>query len=52
VRWLVLDRALVAEGDLPVMSRLLDQEFKIVYERQGIFVARRTRPPPSQVPGL
>ena len=52
VQWLVLDRALVAEGDLPVMSVLLDREFKIVFERQGIFVAKRTRPPPSQVPGL
>jgi hypothetical protein len=34
------------------MSVLLDREFKIIYERQGIFVAKRTRPPPSQVPGL
>jgi uncharacterized membrane protein len=50
VRWLVLDRTLINEGDLPVMSVLLDREFTIRWERDGVFVAERVRPPPQQVP--
>jgi uncharacterized membrane protein len=51
VHWLVIDRYLVGEGDLSIMSVLLDREFKIRWERQNILVAERVRPPPSQVPG-
>lgn len=47
VQWLVIDRALVSEVDLPVLSKILDGQFKIRFERQGIFVAKRVAPPPT-----
>ena len=45
VTWIVVDRRLLdSEGEI-VLDRLLNQEFAVRSERDGVLVARRVRPP-------
>jgi uncharacterized membrane protein len=48
LRWIVVDTQTVSAEDLEPLNRVLaDGEFRVRFDRQGITVAERIRPPPA-----
>ena len=46
VRWIVVDRREMSTDDLALFERLLQRQFRAVFDRDDIVVAKRVRPPP------
>ena len=47
VDWLVLDRQLLNDRDQRLVDRLLQSQFTVRYDTDGILVAERTAPGPA-----
>lgn len=47
VQWLVVDRREMSAEDIALLERLVTRQFHVVFDRDGIVVAKRVRPPPG-----
>jgi uncharacterized membrane protein len=47
VQWLLVDRSLLNSDDTQLLDTLLRTEFTVRFERDGIVLAQRTKPPPT-----
>ena len=48
VRWILVDRREISADDQLLLKRLFAREFKVVYHRDDILVARRVHAPPGR----
>jgi uncharacterized membrane protein len=47
VQWIVVDRREMSVDDLGLLDRLTAHQFHVVFDRDGIVVAKRVHPPPA-----
>jgi len=48
VQWLVVDRREMSAEDIGLLDRLTKRQFRVVYDEEGMVVAKRVRPPPKR----
>jgi uncharacterized membrane protein len=48
VRWIVVDRREMSSDDAQLLDRLTAHQFRIVFDRDDIVVAKRVHPPPAR----
>jgi hypothetical protein len=48
VQWLAVDRREMSTQDLGLLEKLLAHQFRVVFDRDDIVVAKRVHPPPRR----